>query len=59
MENLTLQELKVVRSAVRNSLDLRRRYVALMTEDTKMKRKQARFKATEIPALKSALKKLK
>lgn len=56
---LTPDELKVVRAAVRGSLELRTRYVKLMTEDNKMKRKQKLFKEKEIPLLKSALKKLK
>jgi hypothetical protein len=56
---LTEDEKKVVRMAVRGSLELRTRYVKLVTEDKKMQRKQARFIKTEIPMLKSALKKLK
>jgi len=59
MEQLTDDELKVVRAAVRASLDLRTRYVKLFTEDANMKRKQKRFREKEIPLLKSALKKLK
>jgi hypothetical protein len=56
---LTPEEMKVVRSAVRASLDLRVRYAKLTTEDAKMKRKQLRFQKIEIPILKSALGKLK
>lgn len=59
MIELTTEERKVVIAAVRASLDLRARYVTLMVEDKKMNRKQARFMKTEIPALKSALKKLR
>jgi hypothetical protein len=59
MEQLTEDELKMVRSAVRASLELRTRHVKLFTEDAKMKRNQKRFREKEIPLLKSALKKLK
>jgi hypothetical protein len=55
---LTTQERKVVRAALKASLDLRSHYVKLFTEDRKMKRRQALFLKTEIPALKSALSKL-
>jgi hypothetical protein len=56
---LTEDEIKVARAAVRGSLDLRTRYVKLFTEDKKMKRRQTLFKTKEIPLLKSLLKKLK
>jgi hypothetical protein len=59
MDKLTEDEMKVVRAAVRSSYDLRYRYVMLITEDAKMKRKQKRFKEKEIPLLKSVLGKLK
>lgn len=55
---LTDDEVKVVRAAVRGSIDLRMSYVKCYTEDNKMKRKQKRFKEKELPLLKSALRKL-
>jgi hypothetical protein len=58
MNQLTEDELKVVRAAIRGSLDLRTRYVKLYSEEPKMAR-QKLFKEKEIPLLKSALKKLK
>jgi hypothetical protein len=51
---LTTAELKVVRAAIKGSLDLRERYVRLMPEDKKMHRRQASLRR-EIPLLKSAL----
>jgi hypothetical protein len=57
MAYLTPDELTVTRAAVRASLDLRQRYVKLVPEDTKMKRKRTRI-LKEIPLLKSALGKL-
>lgn len=57
--NLTEPEKIVVKSAVRNSLELRQRYVRLRTEDAKMQRKQKRFREIELPLLKSALAKLR
>jgi len=57
--NLTKEENKLVQEAVRNSLDLRQRYVKLFTEDKTMKRRQKLFSEKEIPTLKNALRILK
>jgi hypothetical protein len=56
--NLTEDEMKVVRMAVRGSIDLRSRYVKLRPEDKKMERKQIRLRK-ELVHLRSAQKKLK
>jgi len=58
VEELTDDEIKVVRMAVRGSIDLRARYVKLQSEDKKMQRKQARC-SKELVHLRSALKKIK
>jgi hypothetical protein len=58
MDKLTPDEIKVVRAAVRGSIDLRSRYCKLQTEDPKMGRKKVLLRK-ELVHLKSALKKLK
>lgn len=58
MAYFTPDELRAVRVAVRGSINLRNRYVALRYEDPKMKRKQMRLRK-ELVHLRSAQKKLK